>query len=722
MKKLLTLLFLAAAPAFAGAGDCPTPALSLPLTGCRSGTVVAAVTPVDGAVYSWTIEGGTLLSGAGTERVLIAVGSGLTLKVTATINAPSCGVQNAAGVMALRDPFVIKSISAGSGAAGAPRTISWSYDNGTPAAQLLTGTDFPAPVTLPAAARSYTYTPSLYGDKSVVLQASTTALSGRSRAAGSGSGGVASSCTSARAETRYHVDCTTPVASVEAPAATGVGIAFTARVRLAPGTSAAWTIAGGAPATAAGDSVTITPLGADPVDVRVTVSADTCKATAAKQVRVDAALGCATPPSAKLALLSSDCDKGIIGVNLTGTPPFTGAWSDGQTFTVSDRAFQRSVSNSGDYAIASLHDALCSGQGANSVKFAPGPTATVSTNGLSCLGTGADAAAVLTFTGTPPFLGEWSDSVAFNTTDTRLERKITEPANLTLKWFRDANCPGTFSGHAAFGTGGTADLKLDAPANGCLALGDPATPYALARVELTGTPPFNVVWSDGYEQGVTASPAVRTFVPPSGAIYQVSIVSARDATCDLRLLNTSANLGVTRFPVVTAPVQVCPGIAYTATVTNPSTNGAYSWRIDRGRITGGQGTQKVEFTPNDNERKSITLYADFTDPRSCTGTNALPIKIYAAPEPVTVSVSPATIKLGQTTTVTLSLDPTLSQSDVWTDAPTYQFIGFCYGSKTSCTFTYTPSVSGTLTLHGRGYPNCVAFNYSEATATLTVNP
>ena len=267
----------------AATAECPTPALFLPLTGCRFGSAVAAVKPVDGATYSWTIEGGTLLSGAGSERVLIAIGSGLTLKVTATIASPSCGARNAAGIMALRDPFTVKSFSAaGAGAAGQPRTIAWSYDNGAPVAQILSGTDF-GTVTLSSNARSYTYTPSLYGDKNVVLQASTNAaIAGRTRAAGRGTA-AASSCTSVRAEAKYHVDCTTPVVTIDAPAATGVGIPFTARVKLPPGTSAAWTIANATPSTATGDSVSIQPLGGLPVDIHVTVSADTCTATVARQ-------------------------------------------------------------------------------------------------------------------------------------------------------------------------------------------------------------------------------------------------------------------------------------------------------------------------------------------------------------------------------------------------------------------------------------------------------
>lgn len=701
--------------------ECPTPSLALPLTGCRFGAAAASVTPVDGATYAWTIEGGTLLSGAGTERVLIAIGSGLTLKVTATIASPACGVRNAAGIMALRDPFAIKSLSAGgSSAAGQPRTITWSYDNGTPGAQLLTGTDFGA-VVLPAAARSYTYTPSLYGDKSVTLQATTAAsLPGRTRAAGGG--GTASSCTTSRAEAKFHVDCSTPEAKIEAPAATGVGMPFTARVKLAPGTTATWTIANATPATATGDSVSIQPSGAEPVDVRVTVHADTCTASAAAQVRVDAALGCANPPSAKLSIASSDCDHAVVAVALTGVPPFAGTWSDGQPFATTDRALQRTVTKAGDYAIKNFRDALCGGL-SNSVTYSPTPTATISTNGATCLTGGGDALAILTFTGTPPFLGEWSDSIPFNTTATRLERKITAPADLTLKWFQDANCAGTISGHAGFGTRGTANLTLAAPANGCLMVGDPATPFATASVELTGTPPFTVTWGDGFEQVAPSSPAQRGFSPAPGATYPLTIVRARDAYCDLTLLNTTVQLAVTRYPTITAPTQLCPGVAYDASLVNPSSSSTISWRIDRGRIAAGQGTQKISFIPNDTERQSVVLYADVTDPSSCTATAAQTVKMMPSPGPIQLSISPTTIKLGESTTVNVSFN---LADTVWVYTnlydPIFQIVGWCQSGNSHCTFNWTPTVSGTLTIDSYGVPRCDKLNSSHTTATVVVTP
>ena len=709
----------------AATAECPTPALFLPLTGCRFGSAVATVSPVDGAIYSWTIEGGTLLSGAGTERVLIAIGSGLTLKVTATIASPSCGVRNAVGVMALRDPFTVKSFSAGgSGAAGQSRTITWAYDNGAPVSQILGGTDF-GPVTLPAAARSYTYTPSLYGDKNVVLQASsTTAVAARTRAAGRGTAS-ASSCGSVRAEAKYHVDCTKPVVAIEAPPATGVGIPFTARVKLPLGTSAVWTIANGTPSTATGDSVSIQPLGGQPVDIHVTVSADTCSSTAATQVLVDSSLGCVAPPTAKLSLTTNGCDRGVITISLTGTPPFSGTWTDGQLFAAADRVVERTVFTAGDYTIKNLHDALCSGS-SNSVRYAPTPTATISTNGVTCL-TGGDAVAILTFTGTPPFLGEWSDSVAFNTTAARLERKITAPAELTLKWFQDANCLGTVSGHAGFGEPGTANVKLASPANGCLMAGDPAVPVATAAVDLTGTPPFTVTWSDGFEQSTRTSPALRSFpglLP--GATYPLTIKSARDANCDLEIVNALTAVTVTRYPTISGPPStICPGSSYSASV--PSTTPLpVTWRIDKGSITAGQGTHVITFVPDGPERTAVTLSAEVADPASCTATATKVMKIVPNAAPVQLTVSPSTIHIGESATITVAFDlaTTGSASVYWTQQG-WGVGGWICVIQSPCSNQMVGHVAGTAQVTVTGNPSScytAGAGASHVSATITVLP
>jgi len=246
---------------------------------------------------------------------------------------------------------------------------------------------------------------------------------------------------------------------------------------------------------------------------------------------------------------------------------------------------------------------------------------------------------------------------------------------------------------------------LVSPANGCLMIGDPAVPFATASVDLTGTPPFTVTWSDGFEQTATASPAQRAFAPTPDATYALTVARARDAYCDLQLLNASVPLAVTRYPAISAPSQICPGESYDAFLANPSSSGVITWRIDRGRITAGQGSKKITFVSNSDEQKSVMLYADVADPNACTAAATLPVKMYPSAGPIQLSVSPTTINLGQSVTVNVSFD--LSTTTwVYTNLydPIFQIVGWCQSGNSRCTFTWTPTVTGTLTIDSYGVP------------------
>ena len=129
---------------------CDELALQLPSSGCRFGVASAAVAAVAGASYSWAIEGGSFLSGIGSERVLVALGNSATTKVTVVISSPSC-TSTAAGVITLRDAATVSALASTGGLrAGAPVTITWSYPGTSPAKQALSGTDFPTPVIVAA--------------------------------------------------------------------------------------------------------------------------------------------------------------------------------------------------------------------------------------------------------------------------------------------------------------------------------------------------------------------------------------------------------------------------------------------------------------------------------------------------------------------------------------------------------------------------------------------
>jgi hypothetical protein len=412
------------------ADGCPsTIPIMLPRSGCRFGTAVVAVAAVPGASYAWSIDGGTFLDGIGTDRVTIALGGGDTLKIDVAVATSGC-TRTGTGVMAIHDSFLIAQIDTGTGYLGQSRTITWSYANGEPTSQIVSGTDF-APVTLPNYARSYSYVPLTDGDKSVAVQARSgpAPAVGRQRAAGRGTA-AASDCNVARATAAYRVDCTVADATIIAPTATNIESSFTARVDLSPPATAAWTIANGTPATATGDSVVIKPAGSTPVDISVVVSVGKCSNTATKRVMVDGTLACDNP-TVDVAILRNDCSGTAVQAHFGGKPPFSGTWNDGQTFTTSDRAIERAVTAAGTFSITAFRDAICAGPKSNSVTVAPKVVSAKLTAPSGACANGSSPI-VATFAGTPPFTGTWSDGVGFTTSATQITRQATKGGPMWL--------------------------------------------------------------------------------------------------------------------------------------------------------------------------------------------------------------------------------------------------------------------------------------------------
>jgi hypothetical protein len=73
------------------------------------------------------------------------------------------------------------------------------------------------------------------------------------------------------------------------------------------------------------------------------------------------------------------------------------------------------------------------------------PTAHVTGGGSACDEVSVDA----TFTGTPPFVGRWSDGASFTTSAAQLTRSVGQRGVYTLTEFSDAQCAGDISGAAS---------------------------------------------------------------------------------------------------------------------------------------------------------------------------------------------------------------------------------------------------------------------------------
>lgn len=677
----------------------------IPSFGCRFGMAVVAVDQIADASYSWSIDGGSFVSGIGTDRVVVALGGGDTVKIDVAVATPGC-TRNGSGVIALRDAFVVAKLDAGAGLLGQSRTITWSYANGSPTAQTLSGSDFGA-VTMPNDARSYTYTPLTEGDKNVVLEARSGAAPaiGRRRAAGRGTA-AATDCNSARAAAAYHVDCVSPDPTIIAPAATNIDTPFTARVDLGAAATAQWTIANGTPATATGESVVIKPSGPGTVDVGVVVSAGHCSSSATKHVTVDGTFACDNP-TVDVSILRNDCSGTSVQARFSGKPPFSGTWNDGNTFTTSDRAFERVVTAPGTFSITAFRDAICAGPKSNSVSVAPRiVSATLTTSGGAC----ANAPITATFFGTPPFTGTWSDGVAFTTGSAQISRTVTKAGPFWLE-FRDSSCPQTQTSNTLRIEDGSVTVALNKYSEQSCAS------YVTVNADFVGgVPPYTLTWLDGVTQTTLDAHLSRSFnvFPPSG-IFGVS--AAHDAVCPLTV---TPPITVTGKPssLFGGNGNYCTDqTAKAGLYYAPAPGSSIEWLVDRGTIVSGQGTPTLTFTGTPG---TVTVACKVTTSAGCTAASSASYFFSGPPAAPAPSISPgATVTVGATVTIAWTNDNNTSYSNIDASAGTQPSPSIC-SYVGPCSATYTAKATGTVTLtvHARGRCNQIV----NGAATLTVTP
>jgi len=201
--------------AIAAATCAPTIPVRVPLMSCRFGTAEAQVQSVAGAKYQWTVEGGAILSGDGTPSILIGFGGATSALARLTMTLDGC-VSTGAAVLSLRDPLTA-TVTVADGNVGTPARVTWSYNTTEPIlTQILQVPDQAAPIGLPPDARSYVFTPTTEGTKTVKLTAALYRLGARRRAASSGNGPRASSCiyVESQGQLRVRPPCSGPIARV----------------------------------------------------------------------------------------------------------------------------------------------------------------------------------------------------------------------------------------------------------------------------------------------------------------------------------------------------------------------------------------------------------------------------------------------------------------------------------------------------------------------------
>jgi hypothetical protein len=687
-----------------------------PPNACKSGTATVAVIGVPGATYAWTVDGGTIAGDAASDRVNLTFGSNAAATVSVTMTAGGC-VSHGSSIIALHDPFNVLVAPLPIARAGEPLTFSWTYHDGSPARQTITGSDF-GTITLAPAVRTYTYSPARSGTKQIVIDATmdtpaASPVSSRQRAVAR-SPASASSCALVHTVVPYTVaECVRPSIVLDAPDAVVKEKSFQMTVRPQPGAVALWTITNGSPATATGNDVTITAGSTGNVGVSVQLTRGACGDQAARSIPILAEAVC-DHPTAVVSAGPISCGSAIVNVSFTGTSPFKGTWSDGVAFTAVSKSFTRTVTQPFSYSISNFEDVMCAGT-SSGVAVIPEPhaTATITATGNSCVGVDTITA---TFTGTPPFTGQWSDGVRtpFQTNSMVISRPVfvnCAPGYASVLQGHDStgcaivvvgatpivHVPDKVRVGVFCGGGNTSQVYASFDGSSCL-----------NSMSLEG--PWTAVWSDGVTTSSNRTQQDR-FVSLGPTPTTYTVVRAYDAFCEAQIIKPSVTPYRDPIADFMLPDGVCQGQMQTVSLLTPPPQGAQvTWSTDNGSIVSGQGTSTMQYTPSFVGSAAIGCTFSFPDPEHCPVIGRRALFVGPVDPPTTLSLTSTQIHAGQTVDLTFTRDFGLLYWE-WSNSLNDSItpLGPCSGDFTGpgvCHARYTsshgPGVS-TITMHAYGY-------------------
>jgi PKD domain-containing protein len=719
---------------------CEPAPMAVPLFACERGSASASVNPVNGATYAWSAEGATITSGQGTPRVTVSLGDAGVVRLTAVIAADSCS-RTASGIIAVHKPLSIAELKVpASVEAGSSLTIEWTYAaGGQPASQVLKGDLFPAPVSVPADQRKYTFTPNAGGTRTVELIAShapvistvTQPKGGRRRAAGS-TLVTATNCAEVHAAKQLTVRCNAIGPAIQTANDVESGVAFTARVTLEAGETASWSVTGGTILSGAeSEEVEVVPDDLiTELQLGVTVArANSCSVESHSTLRVRPRQSCtAHPPSANVSLVGRACKSAMVQANFTGTPPFRGTWSDGKTFATYDNSLTREFTIPGDYTILGFSDAQCPGEATSTARVDSFYPSVVLTTDDACEG----ATVTAHFTGKPPFRGRWLPGEWFDTNESTLTTTVPVGwPSIFVEYLTDANCPEGGEG----ATSNTIYLRAHPetwmdPGPVCIS----STPGFAAVHFTSDRDPWSVQWSDGVVTTATQHgwPVVTRDFLSTKWNDTIEIARAWDASCEAVVKNKVVDLTYRPAPRIdSTDVTTCvDGTMKVALQANaplhPDT--ILTWSATNAEILSGQGTREITVKATQpGWTARVAVQATFPDGYCSEGrTDSIGVYVATPPQLTNVVAEPATIKAGGETAIKFTLAGdveyfTLHTTEAAREGDIDMLNGSCNAQRV-CSFpfkdTHGPG-NVTVQIYYGGHCNR---NPPPATASFTVTP
>jgi hypothetical protein len=240
-------------------------------------------------------------------------------------------------------------------------------------------------------------------------------------------------------------------------------------------------------------------------------------------------------PISRIITTNTICNGSSITLTaaLSGTGPWTLTWSDGFPQTTNGSPAVRTVNPTNTnpdasatftYTITNLVDAHCAAtngglRGMASVVVNPRARALMQTNLTLCNGRSADLHVILN--GIAPWTVEWSDGFMQQVTNGRVAVRTVTPTNslpnspittnYSVATVSDSNGCVNLSGDVQTLASVTVNPRPTASVSGASTACSGET--NTIRVDLTGVPPWVIIWSDGFRQTNATSPALRLVAP-----------------------------------------------------------------------------------------------------------------------------------------------------------------------------------------------------------------
>jgi len=272
----------------------------------------------------------------------------------------------------------------------------------------------------------------------------------------------------------------------------------------------------------------------------------------------------------------------------------------------------------------------CKNSASGTVTVNPLPTATVSGSTNICIGQSATIS--VTLTGTAPWDITWSDGFMQTASASPATRTVnpSTTTTFTVTTVTDGNgCSNSGTGSAVVTVNPLPTATVSG--GGTICGGQSVT----ITVNLTGTAPWALNWSDGFTQTASTSPATRAVSPLITTTFTVTTVTDANGCA-----NTGTGSAVVTVNVVTAdftftPTAPCVGDVIKFTDGSSSTSGpivSWSWSFGDASpsdLTGGiSNLQNPTYTYATVGSYTVTLTA--TDINGCKGTKLKNITVIQA--------------------------------------------------------------------------------------------